>query len=92
MRTLFMGLSIFIATATTAGESQIRLKDGPGKNNIVSQCNMCHSLDYISMHAKILDRAGWEKTVDKMIKVMGAPINETEKQMIIDYLAKYYGK
>lgn len=91
MRTLFLLLSIFTATAT-AGESQIVLKDSQGKNHIVAHCTMCHSLDYITMHAKILDRSGWEKTVDKMTKVMGASISETEKQIIIDYLTKNYGK
>jgi cytochrome c5 len=91
MRTLFLLLSVF-ATATAAGESQIVLKDGQGKNRVIGQCAMCHSLDYITMHAKILDRAGWEKTVDKMINVMGAHINDADKQAIIDYLARNYGK
>ena len=88
---LFLLLSLFAATAT-AGESQIVLKDSPGKNYIVAHCSMCHSLDYITMHAKVLDRAGWQKTVGKMTKVMGAPISEAEKQIIIDYLTKNYGK
>ena len=91
MRTLFLLLSFFAATAT-AGESQIILKDRPGKNLVLAQCAMCHSLDYITMHATILDRAGWEKTVGKMINVMGAPINDADKQVIIDYLAQNYGK
>ncbi len=91
MRTLFLLLSFFAATAT-AGESQIILKDRPGKNQVVAQCAMCHSLDYITMNAKILDRAGWEKTVGKMINVMGAPIDDADKQIIIDYLAQNYGK
>ena len=91
MRTLFLLLSVF-ATASAAGESQIVLKDGQGKNLVTSQCVMCHSLDYITMNATILDRAGWEKTVGKMINVMGAPINGADKQVIIDYLARNYGK
>ena len=91
MRTLFLLLSFFTATVT-AGENQIILKDGPGKNQVVGQCAICHSLDYIAMHATILDRAGWEKTVGKMINVMGAPINNADKQIIIDYLAQNYGK
>jgi hypothetical protein len=91
MRTLFLLLSFFAATAT-AGESQILLKDRPGKNQGGAQCAMCHSLDYITMNAKILDRAGWEKTVGKMIKVMGAPIDDAGKQIIVDYLAQNYGK
>jgi cytochrome c5 len=91
MRTLFLLLSFFAATAT-AGESLILLKDQPGKNQVIAQCAMCHSLDYITMHATILDRAGWEKTVGKMINVMGAPIDDADKVIIIDYLAKNYGK
>jgi cytochrome c5 len=91
MRTLFLLLSFFAVTAT-AGESQILLKDRPGKNQVAAQCAMCHSLDYITLHATILDRAGWEKTVGKMINVMGAPINDADKQTIIDYLAQNYGK
>jgi len=91
MRILFLLISFFAAT-TTAGESQILLKERPGKNQVIAQCAMCHSLDYVTQHATILDRAGWEKTVGKMINVMGAPINDTDKQIIIDYLAQNYGK
>ena len=84
-------LSFFAATAT-AGENQIFLKDRPGKSQVITQCAMCHSLDYITLHATILDRTGWEKTIGKMIDVMGAPINDADKQIIIDYLAQNYGK
>ena len=91
MRTLILLLLFFAATAT-AGESRIFLKERPGKNQVVTQCAMCHSLDYITVHATILDRSGWEKTVGKMINSMGAPINDADKQIIIDYLAQNYGK
>ena len=91
MRTLILLLSFFAVTAT-AGESTIFLKDRPGKNQVIAKCAMCHSLDYITLHAAILDRAGWEKTVGKMINLMGAPINDADKQIIIDYLALNYGK
>jgi hypothetical protein len=90
MRTLFLLLSILAATVT-AGESQIALKDRPGKSQVIAQCAMCHSLDYITMHVMILDRSGWEKTVGKMINVMGAPIDNADKEIIIDYLATNYG-
>jgi cytochrome c5 len=91
MRILILLLAFFTATAT-AGENQIFLKERPGKNLVASQCATCHSLDYITQHAAILDRAGWEKTVGKMINTMGAPINEADKRIIIDYLAQNYGK
>jgi hypothetical protein len=91
MRTLYLLLSFFTATAT-AGESEIVLKNGPARNLVVAHCAMCHSLDYITMHATILDQAGWEKTVVKMINVMGAPVKDTDKKTIVEYLAKNYGK
>ena len=90
MRTLFL-LLLFSAATVTAGESQIVLKDRPGKNQVIAKCAMCHSLDYITMNAMILDRAGWEKTVGKMINVMGATIDDADKLIIIDYLATNSG-
>ena len=39
---------------------------------------MCHSLDYIPMNSVFLDRKGWEGSVNKMVKVMGAPISEQD--------------
>jgi len=91
MRTPFL-LLCFISAATAAGESQIALKGGQEKDKAAAQCAMCHSLDYITMNATVLDEAGWERTVDKMINVMGAPINGEDRQAIIDYLARNYGK
>jgi len=88
---ILIGLLAFFAATASAGESPIFLKDRPGKNQVVAQCAMCHSLDYITGHATILDRAGWEKTVGKMINAMGAPTNNADKQVIIDYLAQNYG-
>jgi len=53
---------------------------------------MCHSLDYIPMNSVFLDRKGWEASVSKMVKVMGAPIGEQDAAAIVDYLATNYGK
>jgi DMSO/TMAO reductase YedYZ molybdopterin-dependent catalytic subunit len=73
-------------------ESHIKLIDAPGRDRVQANCITCHSLDYIPMNAKILDRAGWEKEVDKMVKVMGAPVSPADAAVIIDYLAKNYGR
>ena len=82
---------LFIAGAM-ADEAEFQLKDGPGKELISSNCVMCHSLDYIQMNSVFLDKQGWEKSVDKMIKVMGAPIKPEDVAPIVAYLTKYYGK
>ena len=63
-----------------------------GGQLVEANCVMCHSLDYIPMNSPFLDRKGWEASVNKMIKVMGAPIAEADAQKIADYLAGQYGK
>jgi len=91
MRTIIAFLLI-AAAPVLAQESQLRLKDGPGRQLVEANCVMCHSLDYIPMNSPFLDRKGWEASVTKMIKVMGAPIAEGDAQKIADYLAGQYGK
>jgi mono/diheme cytochrome c family protein len=76
----------------SAGESQVVLKEGTGKQLVEANCVMCHSLDYIPMNSVFLDRKGWEGSVTKMVKVMGAPIGEQDAAAIVDYLARNYGK
>lgn len=91
MRALVL-LALFFALPAFAGEGDIHLKDGPGKQLVEANCTMCHSLDYIQMNSPFLDRKGWEASVNKMIKAMGAPVAEGDAQKIVDYLAAQYGK
>ncbi|HEV8260587.1 MAG TPA: cytochrome c [Burkholderiales bacterium] len=91
MRTI-LALLLFAAAPALAQESQLRLRDGPGRQLVEANCVMCHSLDYIPMNSPFLERKGWEASVNKMIKVMGAPIAEADAQKIVDYLASQYGK
>jgi len=91
MRTI-IALLLIAAAPALAQESQLRLRDGPGRQLVEANCVMCHSLDYIPMNSPFLDRKGWEASVNKMIKVMGAPIAEADAQKIVDYLAGHYGK
>jgi len=66
------------------------LKAGPGKDTTEKYCAICHSLDYITMQPAF-PSAKWAAIVQKMIKVMGAPIPEEEAKTIADYLGKEYG-
>ena len=87
-----IALLLFAAAPALAQESQLRLRDGPGRPLVEANCVMCHSLDYIPMNSPFLDRKGWEASVNKMIKVMGAPVAEADAQKIVDYLTGQYGK
>ena len=66
------------------------LTDAPGHDIVATRCVACHSLDYITMNAPVLDRAGWEKTIRKMIDRFGAPISDEEARQILDYVAQNY--
>lgn len=80
-----------VAGAAAADESQIKLPAGPARDLVRARCSICHSLDYIQMNAPFLSRAAWEAEVRKMIKVMGAPVADTEVATITDYLTTHYG-
>ena len=43
------------------------------------------------MNSPFLNAAGWTAEVTKMIKAMGAPIDDADAKAIADYLAKNYG-
>ena len=91
MRTLLV-VALLSTFPAFAGEDDVRLKDAPGKDLVAANCSMCHSLDYIQMNSPFLDRKGWEASVNKMIKAMGAPVAEADVYKIVDYLASQYGK
>jgi len=69
---------------------QTELKPGPGLDKVSTLCNICHSVDYITMQPAF-PRATWTAEVNKMIKVMGAPINDEDAKTIINYLGTEYG-
>ncbi|MDE2251138.1 MAG: cytochrome c [Gammaproteobacteria bacterium] len=74
-----------------ADEAALHLKDSPDAALVVSKCSICHSVDYIQSNAPFLKRAGWEAEVRKMVKVMGAPLDEAELARVVDYLTLQYG-
>ena len=84
-------LAASIATAA-ADESSIRLTEGAGLPQVQASCSMCHSLDYILMNSPFQDKAAWEKTVNKMVKVMGAPLTADDITVVVAYLDAHYGK
>ncbi|CAN7753026.1 cytochrome c [Variovorax sp. LjRoot84] len=80
-----------LAGGALSQESRVQLVDGPGKDK-VGQCIACHSLDYIQMNARFLDKAGWTASINKMINAFGAPIPKEDVDVIATYLAEHYGK
>lgn len=90
MRALALVLALAAGT-TGAQEEKVVLKDAPGRDKAM-QCLACHSLDYIQMNSRFLDKAGWTASVNKMINAFGAPIAREDVDAIATYLAENYGK
>ena len=71
-------------------ETRVDMKPGEGLQKVETFCNICHSLDYIVMQPKFT-KPQWIATVNKMVKVFGAPINEEDSKQIANYLVAQYG-
>ena len=85
-----LALALCAGLASAAGEESIQLQDAPGRELVLARCSVCHSVDYVQMNAPVMDRAGWQKSVRKMIDQFGAPIGEDDANRIIEYLATHY--
>ena len=84
-------VAALIALPALADEQVIKLKPGPGLDKVEANCTACHSLAYIPMNSPILNAAGWDAAVNKMINALKAPIDADDAKAIKEYLAKNYG-
>lgn len=78
--------------AQASDETEIVLVEDAGRMKTQAACSMCHSLDYIVMNSPFQNRAGWEKTVRKMVHVMGALMTAEDEAAVVDYLTRHYGQ
>ncbi len=90
MRILAFSLML-AAGAAGAQEEKVGLKDAPGRDKAM-QCLACHSLDYIQMNSRFLDKGGWTASVNKMINAFGAAIAKEDVDAIATSLNENYGK
>ena len=62
----------------------------PGRDEYMVVCVSCHSPRYVTMQPLFPQRQ-WEETVDKMVKVYGAQMDQEQRQSIIGYLVTIHG-
>jgi cytochrome c5 len=82
------------ASESAASESSVSEEEAaPGEDRelFIARCTSCHSVDYVSMHARFGTRALWEMEVAKMRNAFKAPLSDDEARRIVDYLARAYG-
>jgi len=67
-------------------------KPGPNRDVVKVNCSDCHSADYVQIQPRgeKFKKDFWQAEVTKMIKVYGAPIDDTDVAKIVEYLAATY--
>lgn len=70
----------------SASGQEAPLPPGEGGEVMVKRCTLCHGMSNLPRR----DRAGWEETVDKMIR-FGAPLLPPEREVLIQYLVEHFG-
>lgn len=70
-------------TATVVATNEAR-----GRQIFEDKCLVCHEVDLTE--AQRLTKQGWTREVEKMIR-WGATVTDTEKEPLVEYLAKSYG-
>jgi len=75
--------------AMTASLAFAEVAKDRGRELVQDVCTYCHNLD--RLRGKVLSREEWSGLTKGMISE-GAPVTDDEFSMILDYLAKHYGK
>jgi mono/diheme cytochrome c family protein len=66
------------------------LKIAPGRDEYLVVCVSCHSPRYVTMQP-FFPQLKWEETVDKMVKVYGAQMDQAQRTAIVQYLVATHG-
>jgi len=91
---LAIGLLIPLSFAADEWElplDQPQLRPGPAMEVVATNCQICHSSDYISTQPP-LNRTTWSATVLKMREKYGAQVPTNQVEQIVEYLVATYGK
>jgi cytochrome c5 len=87
---LLTGISLvamIVSRDETARAGPQNLPEGKGATIVRDKCLTCHEADLIIMQR--LSRQGWTREIEKMIR-WGATVAETEKEILVDYLAAHF--
>jgi sulfite dehydrogenase (cytochrome) subunit B len=89
---LALGSVTAAPVAYTLPDETAAFKPGPNLEAVQNNCTACHSADYIQTQPRgeKFKKDFWQAEVTKMIKVYGAPIDDSDVPKIVEYLAAVY--
>ena len=79
-----------VVPISALGQSESSLPQGEDSDLVSSKCTTCHALSTVLV--KRASRDGWDETVSRMVTTYMAPINNSERNIIVDYLATNLGE
>jgi hypothetical protein len=62
--------------ASGALQAEPEAAPGAGREVFIARCTICHSIDYVEMHARFGTRQVWETAVNKMRNAFKAPLTD----------------
>jgi mono/diheme cytochrome c family protein len=76
----------------TLPDETAAFKPGTNLEVVKNNCTACHSSDYVQTQPRgpKFTKDFWQAEVTKMIKVYGAPIDDSDAGKIVDYLTANY--
>jgi len=89
----FMSLIFFNLLSLPAmsfAQTADSMPEGAGKDILASKCATCHGLS-----TALVKRGSarlWQQTIDKMINSYSADISDSEKQILVSYLAENFNE
>ncbi len=90
MQTKFYAPVLLLAAGLAmAQDAADPLPEGKGKDALKKICVNCHEIDTVIGSRRT--RIGWRQNVDDMIS-RGAEGSDEEMQLIVEYLARFFGK
>jgi mono/diheme cytochrome c family protein len=84
-----LGSAAAAPASYTLPDETAAFKPGPDLEVVQNNCTGCHSADYINTQPRgpTFKKDFWQAEVTKMIKLYGAPIDDSDVGKIVDYLA-----
>ena len=85
----WVALALAASVPLAHSQDPEKLTSGPGSTLTTEKCQMCHELAHVTRSK--LSRGEWVDNLQRM-RERGAPLTDAEVEVIVTYLAAYYGR
>ena len=88
--TIFLVVLSLFTPVVGFSQDAVSMPGGVGRDLVSNKCVSCHALSTALVKRASEDE--WEETVTRMVSTYMAPINDSDKSVILDYLSANFGE